>query len=191
MALPPEAFYLFARGAYAEGRLAVVHDADWTHRSTVKVDIQVVTPQSSLLNEISICRMERKKGERGVALLVGAVCTSNELILTKWYRQGPDAPSSPHSVPTLTWGLKVHLPPSFDYGPLLVPAFETLLPRFTHSFEEMHDDVMFGYLALAVTNAKISTGVREPRYRSAAKLTSIICSRSTLKRRSYSLAMAP
>ena len=73
MALPPEAFYLFARGAYEEGRLVVVHDADWTHRRTIKVDIQVVTAHSDLLDEITICRMERKKGERGVALLVRAI----------------------------------------------------------------------------------------------------------------------
>lgn len=53
----------------------------------------------------------------------------------------------------------MHLPPSFDYGPLYVPAFETLLPRFAHSFEEMHEDVMFGFLGLAVTNGRISAGV--------------------------------
>lgn len=81
--MPPEAFYLFARGGYTKGRLVVVHDSDWTHRNTIKVDIQAVTAHSNLLDEIAICQMERKKGERGVALLVRAACITTTHTLTK------------------------------------------------------------------------------------------------------------
>ena len=59
----------------------------------------------------------------------------------------------------MTWHLTVHLPASFDYAPLIVPAFETILPRFALTMEDMHDDVMFGFLGLAATDGEISMGV--------------------------------
>ncbi|KAH9833565.1 uncharacterized protein C8Q71DRAFT_712854 [Rhodofomes roseus] len=134
MPMPSDAFYLFARGSYSSGHLNVVHDTDWTLRDTIKIDIQVHTTSPDTLAGATICRMQRKEGEQGLALLT---------------------PDDTSAYAQMTWSIKVQLPLSLNSDPLYFPAFETTLPRFTQTFDDMHDDVVFGFLRLASTNGKI------------------------------------
>ncbi|TFY60269.1 hypothetical protein EVJ58_g5262 [Rhodofomes roseus] len=134
MPLPSDAFYLFARGSYSSGHLRVVHNTDWTLRDTIKIDIQVHTTSPDILAGATICRMQRKEGEQGLALLT---------------------PDDMSAYAQMTWSIKVQLPPSLNSDPLYFPAFETTLPRFTQTFDDMHDDVVFGFLGLASTNGRI------------------------------------
>ncbi|KAH9927774.1 uncharacterized protein B0H18DRAFT_1118303 [Fomitopsis serialis] len=136
MPMPSEAFYLFARGAYTLGHVDVVHNTDWTLTDTVKVDIQVVTAHAEFYRKSASAGWNGRKASEGSRY---------------WYARFVLCISQGNSA------LEVEGPATTFYRlrASIYPAFETVLPRFTQSIEDMHDDVEFGFLGLASTDGKI------------------------------------
>ncbi|KAF7798870.1 hypothetical protein EIP86_010098 [Pleurotus ostreatoroseus] len=137
--LDSDALYVFARGSQVAGTIVVTQDEREHDPHKVHFDVAAVHSTPAFLEHISVCAMERRRGERGIG------------IFTPY-----NAPNNRH-MPTLDFEITVRLPKLGDRDRLELNKFETRLPMFTHQLAELGERVHFQTLDLQSQYSSISS----------------------------------
>ncbi|CAL1711753.1 unnamed protein product [Somion occarium] len=134
--LSADALYLFTRGSLSAGTITVMSDRNLNNKSDMIVDIVASPFDSTHLNILTICSLEKGPGQRGIGIF-----TPQRLRLNR--------------------GAKFHLaitlriPSSSSREPLHIQSLETSVHDFLIRMTDLVPTVLFDSLSLRTTNSAI------------------------------------
>lgn len=132
--LSSDSLYLFARGSLAHGSATILADAQ-EGADKVRVDVIVSYYTDEGLDHAKVCSLQRQSGQNGVGIFTPK--------LRDYSREE-----------RLRFDIVVHFPAQHSH--LLVNAFETTLPMFSHTVADIANSVEFRRLSLMSSNMPIN-----------------------------------